>query len=200
VTPSAPLNSHTEERRLYEEYRNRALRIVSEALNPRSKSEMYLNALQQINSLRMICKLGPCFSGSMTKSRSQSPSSQERSEQLAQQYFNAMAAVGDIVCSQCGSNIGVSSLVSTKDDTPLRISRCQKVSCSNCSIRTSEYSGSSIDCGHVPVCDTYPVALADDASDLHLRTTPTFTGDLQLPTKISALLKHLKNNERGDKR
>lgn len=99
-----PVDFTPVERRVYDEIRQQTITRIDEALlqdSDVSRSGVYVNVLQQIESLRMVCNLGLYYRTRHDRPLGQQ--SQEASEwaSLAQRTFNVRRAIELIICSQC---------------------------------------------------------------------------------------------------
>ncbi|XTI84482.1 putative hydrolase [Cenococcum geophilum] len=192
-----------EESSIYEEAKTRAVRALDEALSSGSEaSGSYLNVLQQINSLRMICNLGVYYRPSTENSCSASPANQEWTSQLAQRYFNSLLAFGNTSCYACSIDLETSeyifSAAGRKPERQAHLSRCLRLFCPAC---LDKGAGTAVPvpyCGHSPPCSISPVVLSGSTEYPKRRNTPDLLHTL--PTKVAALVFQLKSLDSATKR
>jgi SNF2 family DNA or RNA helicase len=158
-----PVDFTPAERRVYDEIRQQTITKIDEALlqnSEVSRSGVYVNVLQQIESLRMVCNLGLYY-----RARHDGPLGQQSQEAnewagLAQRTFNVRRAMELIVCSQCWSSL---DLIETSDEQATRespqFSRCFKFTCSDCLHKLGR-AGRTVGCGHSPSCPVAPVSVS----------------------------------------
>lgn len=192
-----PVVFSNEERHAYEVIRNKAIISIDQALHPGtnpSSSDTYINILQQIESMRLICNLGMFYE---SRHRDILLGLQQGWAALAQQVFNAQRQIGTIICMQCSSNIGLSeTLFDTIDGKREgQYFRCLKFCCGECMERLFE-SKTEIRCGHIPHCPTGTVSLVGQATEdvPSLGMPPEPQTGLELPSKIKALIKDIKRH------
>ncbi|ROW05656.1 hypothetical protein VSDG_00671 [Cytospora chrysosperma] len=106
---SALWKSGEDEKAAYEVVRERAITRIDEALHSGSevsKGSAYVNVLQQIEALRLICDMGIHYRSRHEESRSLRDATAEWTA-VAQQAFNAQREMGTITCLQCASCLTV---------------------------------------------------------------------------------------------
>ncbi|KAI0425291.1 DNA repair protein rad5 [Xylaria sp. FL1042] len=169
-----------EERKEYEKIRHQTITNIDEAFriddNP-SKSHIYVNVLQQIESLRLFSNLGLYYPSRHTK-LSQNSLEPERWNDNAQRAFNSQREMTSIVCRQCSSALGLAETL--LDDTAhstenAQFTSCLQFICSEC-------------------CPVAPVSTSGVGLDEveHLITPHTQPVSLRLPSKIKAIIEDIK--------
>ncbi|KAI9791133.1 MAG: hypothetical protein M1816_004364 [Peltula sp. TS41687] len=188
-----------DERCIYEAARNQTVEALDQELASGSSHQgSYINALQKVNVLRMICNLGG--SSRFTKQQRGLPGAMTTPDWTsgsAQEAFNALLTVGEARCSDCSTQLEMRESV----DPALFIgrhlrpylSRCLYLWCGECVPMRGAWSGET-SCGHNPSCTRYPVSTTTTSL-----VTQSALGELgsdvsvQLPTKIKALISDLQN-------
>lgn len=200
-----PVDFNREERTLYDKVRQKAVISINEALqgdSEQARAGVYVNVLQQIESLRLICNLGVHYH---TRQRNLSQPSQETDDwsNIAQQTFNVQREMAPVVCLRCSS---VPDLTETLLDDPVarqqgpQFTRCLKFVCGDCTQKSYKHK-SSVACGHKPPC---PVASVSTSSSV-LESSPclilpqTRTTSITLSSKIEALVADIKTLPPGAK-
>ncbi|OCL07433.1 hypothetical protein AOQ84DRAFT_377686 [Glonium stellatum] len=210
--PHAPDLGH-EERALYEESKLRAVRVLDDALSTHSGSSFrvsYMNALQRINDLRLICNLGVYKrSASIDKiSLNIDRTKCEWDSTAAQRVFDSLTTVQDVFCSRCSLDLGA-----TEDDviaegfqchSHLHFSRCLQIICSSCIQQFAELTNANISlCGHVPQCPVAPVSRGSFSNNSSNVSSPLLSElpgtQKELPTKIRTLISDLQSLQYGVK-
>lgn len=192
-----------EESLVYEEAKARAVRTLDEALSyGYEASGSYLNKLQQINSLRMICNRGVHYRPSTETSHDASPMNQDWAPQLAQRYCNSLLAFRNISCYSCSTDLEPSenkfSAARRKLERQPHLSRCIRLLRAACLYNDASTAAPTLNCGHCPPCPTSPIMLSSPSED----TEQKYNSDLvhTLPTKVAALVFQLKGLDSATKR
>lgn len=184
------------ERALYDDLRQQAIVSIDEALEKGlgpSKTGVYINALQQIESLRLACNLGLHYHAIRRGGVPQASQNAENWAKVAQEVFNVESQMGPLICSYC------SLMVDITDKSLLDVNSARQNSqffsclifiCTECITR----SGLSSSCGHRPCC---PVALVStNSSDIEPSSyndqPQTKNIPFRLPSKVEALLMDIK--------
>lgn len=194
-----------DERTLYDNIRHRTITRIDDALlheTDLSRSGIYVNFLQQIESMRLICNLGLHYN-----ERHDKTSSQEASQWAAnaQEAFNIRREMHAITCSQCSSSLEMTETM--LDENPVQespqFSRCLQYACAECCHRL-HITGHKMACGHTPRCPVAPVSISSSAFEEAF--SQIYNGkakapsSLQLPSKVEALVSDLKNQPSDVKR
>lgn len=190
-----------EERNLYESVRNQAISRIEDALVKEievTKSGMYVNFLQQIESMRLVCNLGLHY-----HTRHENVASQDAMHwaAIAQKTFDIQREMNIMTCSQCSSFLDDPAY---SEDSQLQqgpcFSRCLKYACADCSARLRE-TGHQMVCGHTPRCPVAFVSLDEnmaDVSDDRTQLIPRATL-IPMPAKVKALVSDLQGLAPGTK-
>ncbi|KAH8126281.1 hypothetical protein LI328DRAFT_166248 [Trichoderma asperelloides] len=194
-----PIDFSREERELYTELREQTIARIDEALqssSERSRASVYVNVLQQIESLRLVCNLGLHYHARHQKAPNLPAEEASDWSSLAQQAFNVQRGMGPIVCVQCSSTLELTETLlddsSTANQNPT-FSRCLKFLCGDCMHRMSR-AGRKLGCGHRPPCPTASVSINmngfEDVSDMIPQQMKA--SSVGLPSKIEALIADVK--------
>lgn len=143
----------------YDEVREQAITKIDEALHTNSEASrvgVYVNVLQQIESLRLICNLGLHYHSRHNGAAQRSAASDDWAT-TAQQTFNVQCETGPIVCLQCSSatDLAESLLDDGQHDTsasrpPLpQFFRCMRFACGDC-VQKLNGATQTLGCGHKP--------------------------------------------------
>lgn len=192
------------ERQAYEVVRERAITRIDEALHSGSevsKGSAYVNVLQQIEALRLICDMGLHYRSRHEESRSLRDATAEWTA-VAQQAFNAQREMGIITCLQCASSLTVTESLLNEGTDAEKLPwffRCLRFCCGECVVKTRRQDH-HVNCGHSPSCPKACVSTSDRA----LEDLPSLDGlearrDLFLPSKIQALMTDISNQPDGVK-
>lgn len=169
-----PIDFSREEREMYAEIREQTITRIDEALQSNSetsRASVYVNVLQQIESLRLVCNLGLHYHARHQKSLNV-PAEASDWTGVAQQAFNVQRGMGPIVCVQCSSTLELTETLLDDSSTAYQnptLSRCLKFVCGDCMHRMSK-AGRKLGCGHRPPCPTASVSISmnifEDISDM----------------------------------
>ncbi|KAF4437905.1 alpha-1,6-mannosyltransferase subunit [Fusarium austroafricanum] len=186
-----PVNFRADERALYDKIRQKAIISIDEALkrdSDVSKSGAYVNVLQQIESLRLVCNLGLHYNSRHSKGAQESQI--DYWMDVAQSTFNMQRDMGPIVCSLCWSTLDITETLledsATAAQNPLFF-RCLSFVCTDCMQNPKQNVG----CGHNPCCTMAHVSTSGnalEASLLDMQPHPTKC----LPSKVEALIIDIK--------
>ncbi|KAL7917884.1 SNF2 family N-terminal domain-containing protein [Trichoderma austrokoningii] len=188
------------ERVVYEEIRNTTIARIDDILYDSSDDARpleYINVLQQIEAMRMVCNLGLHYHGR----RKLGAVAQKKLDNWttdAQQTFNLQGEIGGMQCRYCFavSDTSASLLNDTQSQQPLQLSKCLQLICFDCVSMKRP-----IDCGHSPPCDfagvyLNPNSLEETSLSLSLnsfeRAASSSSQNLKFPPKVVALVGQLK--------
>ncbi|KAJ3569743.1 hypothetical protein NPX13_g5978 [Xylaria arbuscula] len=183
-----------DERDAYERIRRQTIISIDEAFG-NYRSLVYVNVLQQIESLRLFSNLGLHYASRHSKPSQQS-SELEHWNRNAQRTFNSQREIASITCIQCSSTLGITDTL-LDDTTQLaesaQFTSCLKFVCIDCA-KVKRSSKEEISCGHRPLCPVAPVSTSgvtlEEIEDL---ITPNVQPALfSPPSKIKALLTDIK--------
>ncbi|KAI1074222.1 SNF2 family N-terminal domain-containing protein [Whalleya microplaca] len=187
-----------EERTTYEQIKRQTITNIDEALGNNtgpSKPYVYVNALQQIESLRLFCNLGLHYHSRHEK-QPQRSSDPDQWNNIAQRAFNSHREMASITCLLCSSTLGLTETLldnSVQPTEKAQFTNCSKFVCIDCVVKMNR-SGDTISCGHTPPCSTAPVS----TSSVTLEEVENFIthqprkAPLTLPSKIRALIDDIK--------
>lgn len=193
------------ERDIYEEIRNKTIARIDDMLYDGSDDARpleYINVLQQIEAMRMVCNLGLHYHGHR-RPRTGAQNKPDNWEIAAQQTFNLQGEMGGMQCRYCfaAADISASLLNDTQSQQPLQLSTCMQLIYFDC-INMKR----PIDCGHSPSCDfarvyLNPNSLEETPLSLnHFERAASLPQTLQFPPKVTALVAQLKALPPGVKR
>lgn len=193
-----PVELSRDERNLYENVRQQTITRIEDALVNDveiTRSGIYVNFLQQIESMRLVCNLGLHY-----HTRHEGTNSREATDwaAVAQETFDIQRDMSVVSCSQCSSFLDDTPDV-LEDGQPQQkpcFSRCLKYACAECSSRLRQ-EGHPMVCGHTPRCPVAVVSLDGNVFDTSLGRTTSF--DIPLPAKVKALLSDLSDLPFGTK-
>jgi SNF2 family DNA or RNA helicase len=161
---NCPVDFSPAEKVLYEGMRQQTITKLDDALRGETEaptSATYINFLQQIESMRLVCNLGLYY-----HKRHDGLAAQWASEwaNAAQEAFNVHREMNNLDCSQCSTALDLTDVAF--DDNlylePPQFSRCLKYACPDCTYRLRE-SGLKMVCGHTPRCPVASISLTDNA-------------------------------------
>ncbi|PSN67187.1 hypothetical protein BS50DRAFT_573926 [Corynespora cassiicola Philippines] len=191
-----PVDFSKAERKLYNDIREQTIAKIDDALLSHSEMAMsgaYVNFLQQIESMRLVCNLGLHY-----HTRHDKPTAQEASEweTIAQQTFNIQRNMENITCSQCSSALDLTENLleeTLMQDSP-QFSRCLKFSCADCS-RKLRLANQKMVCGHPSRCPVAHISISNSAYEETLSDVSRHekTEALSLPSKVDVLISDLKS-------
>jgi hypothetical protein len=192
-----PVEFRSEERDVYKKTREQTIVSIDEALHNASGSSFYggfVNVLQQIESMRLLCNLGLHYESRHGHTTTENNKKQDAEpwHMIAQGIFNCQREMRQITCIECSSNLGLAETLledSIDSKKPPRFFRCSKFCCAECYSHLYE-SGQNIRCGHSPSCPDAPVSLSGEALEEHAGLVMPQLGAaaLRMPSKIEALV------------
>ncbi|KAH9885563.1 SNF2 family N-terminal domain-containing protein [Xylariomycetidae sp. FL2044] len=194
-----PVDLTSDERRTYNLLRNQAINHLDEAIHHSSGSPrnlVYMNALQQIESLRLFCDLGPHYLARHDKTNKAS-SEEKNWAESAQSAFNYQREFGAVTCLQCSAVVSVTDTHSEDlgiTDTTALFSECQNFICSDCLHRFKQ-TQLAVTCGHTPTCAFAPVSLGSNVLEevSNQARIPKESASLgALSSKVESLISDLK--------
>ncbi|OPB38875.1 alpha-1,6-mannosyltransferase subunit [Trichoderma guizhouense] len=175
-----PVDFSREERALYDEIREQAVSKIEEVLqnsSEASRASGYVNVLQRIESLRLVCDLGLYYHSRHQNLQNLMAEANDWAS-VAQETFNVQRGMGPMFCAQCSSTL---ELTETLFDD------------SASAYTNPEFSRSL--CRHKPSCPTAPVSIStsvfEDVSSLispQIKNLPT-----GIPSKVKALITDVKS-------
>ncbi|KAH7627454.1 SNF2 family N-terminal domain-containing protein [Sordaria sp. MPI-SDFR-AT-0083] len=197
------------ERELYQDIRNKTVERLDELLYADNadgvRSPSYVNVLQQIEAMRMVCNLGLYYrSRHDTEVQDISPISQSTdttwNSAVAQRALKLQLGIDPVRCKDC--KVSLDETVSLLGDTsgaqrlqqPL-YSQCMKFVCSDC---ISKRRGAPPICDHNPICPFASISLsaitADESSEPAdaLLNGKNLMSPLEMPAKVKSLISQLR--------
>ncbi|GKT51136.1 DNA repair protein RAD5A [Colletotrichum spaethianum] len=188
--------SHAE-RELYDQVRTKTIARVDEALvqsNNGDRTVSFVNVLQQIEAMRMVCNVGLLYSSrhdaSNLPGKKLSPANWF---QNAQSSFNIRSEMGSIQCHNCPFIFDATCHPLDEPQTDKAIfARCLRFICSGC-VKGASRQITIIRCGHSPQCPMAPVS----TSVVSLEAPPVQISlgnaarSAYRPTKVMALIEDL---------
>jgi len=189
-----------DERALYNEIKSRTIANFTETTpegTDRSSSTTFVNIIQQINSLRMICNMGLRYHSRYDNTPAEFGSQgQTNWAEVAQQAFDFQCEAGSIICQLCLSSLDVTEtlLDEPENQTQPRFSQCLRFICSECTQRLHRGS-KSISCGHSPSHPTAPISTSHTDLEEATVSMPLMddyqTSLIGLPSKVISLVTQL---------
>ncbi|OIW26473.1 hypothetical protein CONLIGDRAFT_620305 [Coniochaeta ligniaria NRRL 30616] len=189
------------ERELYDSIRHRAIQHIDEVKfgpTDASGSSAYINVLQQIEAMRMVCNLGLHYHSRHNASKTAwnpAPSTRQDWSATAQRIFNLHRTMALIQCHYCSSPVeDVERLFADDEQTQAQFSRCLRFTCADCT-QTQILRTGHCDCDHDPACPLAPVSTIvagmEETGLLSMigNFRPSPPG--QLPTKVATLVTQL---------
>jgi SNF2 family DNA or RNA helicase len=202
-----PVEFSKEEKVLYDHIRQQTIKRIDDALlhdTELSRPGVYVNFLQQIESMRLVCNLGLHYNTRHDKAPLQDTMNWAG---MAQEAFNIQREMETISCSQCSSTLEMTESLWDENlpqdqDSP-QFSRCLKYACAECSYKIRVH-GQKMACGHTPLCAVAPVSVSNSAFEEvfgDISSTSKVNQSPQcFPSKVEVLLTDLKGLPRDVKR
>lgn len=191
-----PLDFSDEERKAYNRVRGQAITKIDEALHSGSdpsRNVAYVNVLQQIESLRLICNLGLYYH---SRHEETSHKLRENWDSMAQTAFNSQREIKTMACLHCSADVGLAeSLLDGKHEAGGQFFRCLRFRCGDCSGKNRRSHAVGPGCGHRPACPAATVSLVGQAIENppSLVTLREPEAGMELPSKIRALVEDIKS-------
>ncbi|KAH7012301.1 SNF2 family N-terminal domain-containing protein [Microdochium trichocladiopsis] len=196
-----PVDFTQKEREVYERMREHAITRIDDALHEghqqqRAHGSSHVNALQQIEALRLFSDLGLHY-----HSRPSAMADSEEWEQQAQAVLYRQCELGPVICIQCSSatdmteiasDDGLSSNTSKRQEPRARFFSCLRFICSDC-VDNLGRSRRSLPCGHTKSCAFASVStsLTSKVDDTVVAHNTLETSDSQNFTHMSSKVKAL---------
>ncbi|UPK96324.1 hypothetical protein LCI18_007259 [Fusarium solani-melongenae] len=193
-----PVNLSTEERALYDKLRQKAIMSIDDALKrdlDHSRTGMYANVLQQIESLRLVCNLGLHYHTRHDKAPQASLEGDSWAND-AQRTFNFQREMGPLVCIQCRSTLEITETLFEDPTIPhqsAQFASCSRFVCSDCTQKIFQ-ARRAVECGHNPSCSMAAVSTNNRAleSSLYEVQQQTRAKSISLSSKVKALMTDIK--------
>lgn len=194
-----PVEFRNDERDLYERAREQTIVTINEALHNVTDSSFhggFVNVLQQIESMRLLCNLGVHYQSRHATTMKNISQGSAPWSSIAQGIFNCQREMTAIICMECSANLGLAEalLEDSIDAQKLpRFFRCSKFCCAECYSHLYE-SGQKTKCGHSPCCPDAPISLSGEALEEHPGLDMQQPGaGLTMPSKIRALVTDIRS-------
>jgi SNF2 family DNA or RNA helicase len=184
-----PVDFSREERVVYNHAREQTITKIDEVLQKNSESSqmgIYVNALQQIESLRLICNLGLYYH---TRYNTRpTPTTDMDWTRIAQQTFNLKREMEPIICLQCSSTLELTDDLHTTQQQAL-YSKCLRYTCGDCSEKFAR-AHQVVKCGHHAPCPMASVSISSgELEEIPGFILPDENPPMNsLPSKIEALI------------
>ncbi|RSL55363.1 hypothetical protein CEP54_009421 [Fusarium duplospermum] len=198
-----PVNFSTEERALYDNLRQKAIMSIDQALKKdleHSRNGMYVNVLQQIESLRLVCNLGLHYHLRHEKAPQTSLEGDSWAS-TAQRTFNVQREMEAPVCIQCSSTLEITETLLEDPSIPQQSAQffsCLRFICTDCTQKIAQ-SRHAAKCGHNPRCSMAFVSTNSSALESSLEEAQTKTNAMGLSSKVEALITNMRTLPRNDK-
>ena len=160
------VNFTPKERNLYEDIRMKTIAHLDELRHEDpSNPPSFVNVLQRIEAMRMVCNLGLSYPSRHDIS-TQDVLDPRNWHTQAQRAFNLRRDMGQIQCQSCRSTLDTVEFIPGDPTQPTesRFFRCLRFICSVC-VQTLASGSGVVACGHVPSCPVSPVLTDVSASD-----------------------------------
>jgi len=195
------LDFNPQERAYYEKQKARTIQQFNDALSSSPpKPGQYLNALQWLNELRLICNHGLGHSKRKEKAMLGAPQpSSAWTKEIADKAFETLVCARDAICSVCrdiltdGTGEGSSS-----DHSKPTLTSCLNLTCGSC-IHDVMRGRSVHKCSHSPACPSREVSWAPETAVGQVVESLPGINSAETSTKLKALMKSL-CGLRGEKR
>ncbi|KAH8690625.1 SNF2 family N-terminal domain-containing protein [Talaromyces proteolyticus] len=201
------VNFTTDERELYEKIKSKAIAHFVEAVRHEGAEGLpslaFVNIIQQINALRMVCDMGMHYNSryDVRAIENNDPSEATDWSSVAQQTFNFQCEIASITCQLCKSMLDITERLfggSSNHLTNPLFSQCWQFVCPDCVQRSHEDCAKDFLCGHSPPHPFAPVSLNRDILEdgilMPAQSTPGSDVMLnRLPSKVTSLLRRLKS-------
>jgi hypothetical protein len=193
-----------EEQEFYDKAKEGTIRKLDDALssNPLQPGQ-YLNALQWLNELRLICNHGLVHS-KRDSNRCPVITPQDTltwNKSTANKAFETIVNANESICSVCGNVLTDGAGGGSNSDFPKPyLAKCLTLTCGSC-VKDSLGGQSVPTCSHIPPCKSVEVSWTPDiVASVGLGKTLPDIPDEQVSTKLKMLLKDLQTCPEGEKR
>lgn len=192
-----------EEQEFYDKAKEGTIRKLDHALssNPLQPGQ-YLNALQWLNELRLICNHGLVHS---KRDSNKCPvitpqDTQTWNKSTANKAFETIVTANEAICSVCGNVLTDGAGGGSNSDFPKPyLAKCLTLTCGSC---VKDYpSGQPVPtCSHLPLCKSVEVSWTPDIFTVAGvgKTLPDIPEE-QVSTKLKMLLRDLQTCPKGEK-
>jgi len=184
-----------QERKVYNKLKDNTIAQIEEAYGDGDKkgaTSSYINVIQRINAMRMICNLGLHYESRREISSASINGAASWMEQ-AQDIFNSEREMDRVVCANCHAKYDLTSAIITPEARvqPL-FAQCLRYFCVDC-VQDYNRRQKTVTCGHNPPDPVAPVSLEllGLEGDARLRLSGTTSRSIQLSSKVAALVSQL---------
>ncbi|TGJ82686.1 hypothetical protein E0Z10_g6083 [Xylaria hypoxylon] len=194
-----PVTFTPDERALYDDIKTQTIETIRKAAYGEAShdSPRFVNVIQQINLMRLICNLGLHYSPRHEHSTAYNYSYPQMTdwERIAQQTFNFQCEIATLTCELCGlsTNMTETLLEDSGATSKLLFSQCLRFFCSDCT-QSPKRGASNLSCGHYPPHSMATVSLSRSAFEEDAIQAIPYTSTLSgtgLPSKVAALMREL---------
>jgi SWI/SNF-related matrix-associated actin-dependent regulator of chromatin subfamily A3 len=190
-----------EERAHYQNVERSVLNNIDAALNRSiAPQSTYLNVLQQINELRLICDQGTRRSAR----KAAVPSLHNWNSTVAQKAFDTLTTADSTLCFDCGIDLnGIEDRSTLRSEfvnfqSNIQMFSCLRMVCAYCVDQMTHVS-----CGHSPPCAKASATITPGTMRPNSASPSSSENEAStklLPTKVKALIDDLQNLPEGTKR
>lgn len=193
---SCPIEFNVEERTLYDELKYQTVSRMKDYYLDDTQAT-FVNVIQQINSLRMICSMGLHYNVRHHDTSERNSVEEYRSwGEYAQQAFNFQCEAGPVNCHICSSSTETVETMSgdSQRQPQHRFSQCLRFICHDCM-----QSSRRITCGHsqphqLALVSTSQAIMEDPPAAVATLTGSSSTlAPSELPSKVTSLVTQLKS-------
>ena len=197
------LNFSLDEQVLYDKVKDTTIKKFDDAASNPTQVGQYINALQWLNKLRLVCNHGLIHSKRNEHSSIQITSQdiQTWNKAVANKAFETIVRDEQAICSVCKNVLTDGGRTASRSEFPEPfLSKCLTLNCGSC-VKDSLGGRRVPTCLHTPVCKSIKVSWASDCTGKAAaeNAIPALTPD-QAPTKLKALLESLQTCAKGAKR
>ncbi|KUJ09951.1 uncharacterized protein LY89DRAFT_675458 [Mollisia scopiformis] len=197
------LKFSAEEQEYYDRAKEGTIRKLDAALssNPLQPGQ-YLNALQWLNELRLLCNHGLVHSNrEVNKTVSITPQdTQVWNKSTGNKAFETIVCANEAVCSVCGNVLSDGAGQGSNSENPKPyLAKCLTLTCGSC-IKDSPSGQPVPTCSHVPLCKSVEVSWTPDIaiSSGKGKMLPDIREE-HVSTKLKTLMADLQTCPKGEK-
>ncbi|KAK5558978.1 hypothetical protein LTR46_003167 [Exophiala xenobiotica] len=190
-----------EEAEFYALAKNCTIQQLNEALSMSPIAPgRYLNALEWVNELRLICNYGLMHSGRKPhKTPTGVSSAGSWNKTTAKNALATLVNAGSAICKLCHTNIaGETGEIDSFEHFKPSLSRCLAIVCGSC-VQTHEDGNQVSGCSCNPVCPKTEVTWALETPDKSPQAVLPSIEEGKIPTKLKRLLADLQEHEKAEK-
>ena len=191
------------ENSIYETAKIRTSRLLDTAIaTDYARRGTYINALQWLNALRLICNHGILHSKRLGNEFAIGVAGGfgTWNALAAQKAFESLLCAGAATCVGCSIDVVEATSedlnMNTTQVPRFRLSECLFLLCGTCILRCSVDSSNSSACAHTPKCRTFEVSLPGATASFSSRKTIPPLDPAEIPTKLKALIADIQKLQR----